>query len=200
MYRRQRTDAGTGRPRFGRGTGPGRRATSARHLRGADRTSRRADARTDPFPRPITSNPTPIVVHDDGLVCIREETMSCVRSTDLPVETRSRIRRMIQVRDAVRDCLRSQIDGSTEEQVVEARRQLNLAYDRFVARFGPINRPRQSARLRRRPRSAAAAFAGELRRGNQAGGQSRHLPRTHDSPPAAGRIGRHAQGSVARLA
>jgi N12 class adenine-specific DNA methylase len=44
-----------------------------------------------------------------------------------------------------------QMDGSDEEHVIEARQQLNLAYDRFVGRFGPINAPRQSARLRRRP-------------------------------------------------
>src|SRR5208283_201687 len=58
---------------------------------------------------------------------------------DVPVETRSRIRRLIDVRDAVRVCLRSQLDGSGEEQVVEARDKLNLAYDRFLARFGPVN-------------------------------------------------------------
>ena len=44
------------------------------------------------------------------------------------------------MRDAVRVCLRSQIDGSDEEQVVEARQKLNHAYDRFVSRFGPVNR------------------------------------------------------------
>ena len=60
---------------------------------------------------------------------------------DLPVETRSRIRRLIDVRDAVRDCLRSQLDGSGEERVIETREKLNQAYDRFVARFGPINVP-----------------------------------------------------------
>ena len=57
----------------------------------------------------------------------------------LAAETRSRIRHLIPVRDAVRDCLRSQMDGSTEERVVETRQQLNLAYDRFVGRFGPVN-------------------------------------------------------------
>ena len=31
------------------------------------------------------------------------------------------------------------MDGSTEERVVETRQQLNLAYDRFVGRFGPVN-------------------------------------------------------------
>ncbi len=57
----------------------------------------------------------------------------------MPSEMRSRIRHLIPVRDAVRDCLRSQMDGSAEEHVVEARQQLNQAYDRFVGRFGPVN-------------------------------------------------------------
>jgi N12 class adenine-specific DNA methylase len=59
--------------------------------------------------------------------------------TDMPSDMRSRIRHLIPVRDAVRDCLRSQMDGSTEERVLETRQQLNLAYDRFVGRFGPVN-------------------------------------------------------------
>jgi N12 class adenine-specific DNA methylase len=58
---------------------------------------------------------------------------------DMPVETRSRIRRLIDVHDAVRVCLRSHLDGSSDEQVIESREKLNLAYDRFLARFGPIN-------------------------------------------------------------
>jgi len=52
---------------------------------------------------------------------------------------RSRIRHLIPVRDAVRDCLRSQMDGSAEEHVVETRQRLNQTYDRFVGRFGPVN-------------------------------------------------------------
>jgi N12 class adenine-specific DNA methylase len=75
----------------------------------------------------------------DGIICIREENV-LRQLHDLPAETRARIRRLIDVRDAVRGCLRSQIDGSGEQQVVEARQKLNYAYDRFVSRFGPINR------------------------------------------------------------
>ncbi len=71
------------------------------------------------------------------MVCIREENVLRPLN-DLPSETRSRIRGLIQVRDAVRSCLRSQLDGSSEEQVAEARFQLNLSYDRFSSRFGPV--------------------------------------------------------------
>ena len=92
------------------------------------------------IPVPGDIKPNAYCVHEDGRLCINEEGV--LRPLDdLPVETRSRIRRLIDVRDAVRTCLRSQLDGSTEEQVADARFQLNLVYDRFVARFGPINTP-----------------------------------------------------------
>jgi N12 class adenine-specific DNA methylase len=89
------------------------------------------------IPAPDVVKPNAFCVHD-GIVCIREENLLRPLN-DLPSETRSRIRGMIQVRDAVRDCLRAQVDGSPEERVVETRQQLNIAYDRFAARFGPLN-------------------------------------------------------------
>jgi N12 class adenine-specific DNA methylase len=89
------------------------------------------------IPAPDYVKPNAYCLHD-GMVCIREEEV--LRPlTDLPSDTRSRIRHLIPVRDAVRSCLRSQIDGSDEEQVIEARRQLNQSYDRFIGRFGPVN-------------------------------------------------------------
>jgi N12 class adenine-specific DNA methylase len=89
------------------------------------------------IPAPDYVKPNAYCLHD-GMVCIREETVLHPLN-DLPSETRSRIRGLIPVRDAVRSCLRSQMDGSTEEQVADTRFQLNLAYDRFSSRFGPIN-------------------------------------------------------------
>lgn len=74
----------------------------------------------------------------DGAVCIQEDGVLRVLS-GLPSETRSRIRGLIEVRDALRDCLRTQGDGSSEEQVMEARQKLNMAYDQFASRHGPIN-------------------------------------------------------------
>ena len=89
------------------------------------------------------------------------------------------------MRDAVRDCLRAQVDGSPVERVVETRQQLNIAYDRFAARFGPLN-------LRANQR----AFDGDpdlplllsltLQRRNKAGDQGHHLHRTDDSSSQAG--------------
>ncbi len=89
------------------------------------------------IPAPDFVKPNAFCLHE-GIVCIREENVLRPLN-DLPSETRSRIRGMVQVRDAVRDCLRSQVDGSGEEHVLETRQQLNLTYDRFTARFGPIN-------------------------------------------------------------
>ncbi len=89
------------------------------------------------IPAPDVVKPNAFCIHE-GIVCIREENV-LRRLSDLPSETRSRIRGMIQVRDAVRDCLRAQVDGSPEERVVETRQQLNIAYDRYAARFGPLN-------------------------------------------------------------
>lgn len=89
------------------------------------------------IPAPDFVKPNAYCLHD-GMVCIREEDV--LRPlTDLPSETRSRIRHLIPVRDAVRSCLRSQVDGSDEQQVVDARQELNHVYGMFVGRFGPIN-------------------------------------------------------------
>jgi len=89
------------------------------------------------IPAPDYIKPNAYCLHD-GMVCIREDTVLRPLN-DLPSETRARIRGLIPVRDAVRDCLHSQLDGSPEERVVENRQQLNFAYDRFVGRFGPVN-------------------------------------------------------------
>lgn len=89
------------------------------------------------IPAPDYVKPNAYCLHD-GMVCIREDTVLRPLS-DLPSETRARIRGLIPVRDAVRDCLRSQLDASPDERVVETRQQLNIAYDRFVGRFGPVN-------------------------------------------------------------
>jgi N12 class adenine-specific DNA methylase len=81
--------------------------------------------------------PNAFCLHE-GMVCIREEN-ALQPLNGLPAGTRSRIRGLVQVRDAVRNCLQSQMDGSTEDHIAEMRQQLNQTYDRFVARFGPIN-------------------------------------------------------------
>jgi len=58
---------------------------------------------------------------------------------DLPSTTTSRLRGLIRVRDAVRRCLRVQLEEAPETEVIVAREQLNQTYDHFIAKFGPIS-------------------------------------------------------------
>ena len=72
------------------------------------------------IPAPDYIKPNAYCVHEmAGFASVKMDVLRPL--DDMPVETRSRIRRLIDVRDAVRDCLRSQLDGSGEEQVIEAR-------------------------------------------------------------------------------
>ncbi len=74
----------------------------------------------------------------DGTIAIRTGgTLTPV--ANLPDETARRIRGMIKVREAVREVLRTQLDDREEDEVRDTRRQLNVLYDHFVSRFGPIN-------------------------------------------------------------
>jgi N12 class adenine-specific DNA methylase len=74
----------------------------------------------------------------DGEVAVREGS-TLVLPRNLPAETRRRIRGLIHVRDATRDVLRTQLEESGEPAILAARQHLNLQYDQFVGRFGPIN-------------------------------------------------------------
>jgi SAM-dependent methyltransferase len=54
--------------------------------------------------------------------------------------TGRRMAALIGLRDLARRVLQSQNEGRPEEARSDARRDLNLAYDRFTAAFGPINK------------------------------------------------------------
>jgi N12 class adenine-specific DNA methylase len=58
---------------------------------------------------------------------------------DLSPARAQRIRGMIRLRDAVRRCLRTQVESADEDQIQVTREQLNRTYDRFVARHGPVS-------------------------------------------------------------
>ncbi len=89
------------------------------------------------FPAPDHVKPNAFVmVHGDVAVRVGD---SLKVLPGLPSETKVRIRRLIRVRDAVRECLRSQLNGSSDADIVTARELLNQAYDSFVARYGPIS-------------------------------------------------------------
>lgn len=54
--------------------------------------------------------------------------------------TGKRLAALVAMRDLARQVLRSQNEGWPEASRLEARRDLNRAYDRFVAAYGPINK------------------------------------------------------------
>jgi N12 class adenine-specific DNA methylase len=76
-------------------------------------------------------------LHDGGIAICMGGTLT--PTLNLPDETARRIRGLIKVRNAVREALRTQLEDLTDQEIVDARRRLNFAYDQFVARFGAIN-------------------------------------------------------------
>ena len=94
-------------------------------------------AREQAIPAPGHVKPNAYAVHDDQ-IAIREGD-KLVPLPHLAIQTKLRIRGMIQVRDAVRQCLRTQLEDADEDDIKLARAQLNQAYDRFVARNGPVS-------------------------------------------------------------
>lgn len=74
----------------------------------------------------------------DGQVAIRDDDV-LRKLPDLSGTVRLRVCGLIRVRDAVRDCLRTQTDGSPDEIIASARSRLNDVYDSYVRRHGPIS-------------------------------------------------------------
>ena len=92
---------------------------------------------TSETPAPAGVKEGAFTLHD-GNIAVRKGHV-LVLSSGLPAETTRRIRGMVHVREAAREVLRTQLEESGEIAILEARQQLNLRYDQFVARFGPIN-------------------------------------------------------------
>ena len=89
------------------------------------------------IPAPGHVKPNAYTIHNDE-IALREDD-KLVPLTHLPVQTKLRIRGLIRVRDAVRQCLRTQLNDEDEDEIKLARSLLNQAYDRFVSRFGPVS-------------------------------------------------------------
>jgi N12 class adenine-specific DNA methylase len=89
------------------------------------------------IPAPGDVKPNAYTLHENEIV-IRQGN-ELVPLQHLPTQTKLRIRGLIQVRDAVRQCLRTQLEDAGEDDIKLARHQLNQAYDRFVNRFGPVS-------------------------------------------------------------
>ena len=138
----------------------------------------------------------PVVVrkrHSSAMACRgsrrRHRTVAC----GFALATRQRIRGLIQVRDAVRGCLRTQIDGSGDEAVVAAREQLNQVYDLYIWRFGPISMRANTTAFRGDPDLPLLLSPGAFRRRNEEGEEGSYLPRAHNSVSAPGRYRRLRQ-------
>jgi len=100
-----------------------------------------------PAPDDVKPNAYALV---DGRIGIREGDE--LRILDgLASTTATRIRGLIRVRDAVRRCLRSQLGGHDENEVVATREELNRAYDSFATRFGAISERANTAAFRGDP-------------------------------------------------
>jgi N12 class adenine-specific DNA methylase len=89
------------------------------------------------IPAPGHIKPNAYTIHDDEIAL--REGGELIPLPHLPLQTKLRIRGMIKVRDAVRECLRTQLEDADESDIQLARTQLNQTYDRFVARFGPVS-------------------------------------------------------------
>jgi N12 class adenine-specific DNA methylase len=81
------------------------------------------------IPAPGHVKPNAYTLHDDE-IAIREGD-KLIPLSHLPIQTKLRIRSMIKVRDAVRQCLRTQLEDADESEIQLARAQLNQTYDRF---------------------------------------------------------------------
>ena len=89
------------------------------------------------FPAPEHIKPNAYTVVNDRLMVREGDQLRIVG--DISGQAARRIRGLIRVRDAVRRCLHSQLNGTSDEEVVAAREDLNRTYDSFVARLGPVS-------------------------------------------------------------
>jgi len=114
-------------------------------------TAAQATAMRQTIPAPPGVKPNAYTLTDEGGGGIAVRDGDELRLlTDLPPPMARRIRRLIYVREAARDCLRTQVENRPDDVVEAARFRLNQDYDYFVGQFGPIS---QAANVR--------AFAGD---------------------------------------
>ncbi len=89
------------------------------------------------IPAPGHVKPNAYTIHDDEIAVRHGDKL--VPLPHLPIQTKLRVRGMIRVRDAVRECLQTQLEDAPEDDIQLARALLNQAYDRFISRFGPLS-------------------------------------------------------------
>lgn len=96
-----------------------------------------------PVPPGVKPNAFVLTEHGGGGIAVREGDELRLL-TDLSPNTARRIRRLIHIRDAARDCLRTQGEDCPEPELEAARFKLNQVYDYFVGQFGPISQSANS--------------------------------------------------------
>lgn len=101
------------------------------------------------FPAPEHIKPNAYTVVNDQLAVRDGDSLRIL--TGLSSQVARRIRGLIRVRDAVRRCLSSQLNGTPDDEVLAAREQLNQSYDSFVARCGPISERANTSAFRGDP-------------------------------------------------
>ena len=104
------------------------------------KTAERERAPPDMSPAPATD----LAAVKDGAFAERDGVL-VVRSGErfepasLSDHAARRVRAMLHVRDATRRVFQTQLEDAPEDQIVEARQRLNVVYDAFVRRFGPLS-------------------------------------------------------------
>src|SRR5690606_16143415 len=103
----------------------------------------------DIIPAPHGTKEGSYVLHDGQIT--RCQKAELILAKNLFGEASRRIRGLIEVREALRETIRTQLEELGEPAIVTARQQLNLRYDRFAARFGPVNAPANRRAFRTDP-------------------------------------------------
>ena len=101
------------------------------------------------FPAPSEVKPNAFMLVNGQLARREGDALNVL--TELSPETARRLRGLIRVRDAIRECLRTQWENQPEEAITNARLVLNQAYDHFVGKFGPLSDRRNTAAFRGDP-------------------------------------------------
>ena len=90
------------------------------------------EEQTIPAPEHVKPNAYALV---NGEIARREGDVMTVLE-GVPAATAQRLRGLLRVRDAVRRCLRTQMENAPDTEVIVAREQLNQTYDHFIAKHG----------------------------------------------------------------
>jgi len=91
-----------------------------------------------PAPPGVKPNAYVLTAEGGGMIA-RREGDELRLLTELPVSLAQRLRRLIHVRDAARECLRTQVEDRSDVEIEGARFRLNQDYDYFAGKFGPVS-------------------------------------------------------------